>query len=289
MKRVIQGERGRQFLSARRVVIFGDSQMGEGFSLKIAIESLASSGIDMSTAAIPGSTPRDWYYILRDLDPTRARYNVIVLPIHSYGRSGDDDSMAERLDDLDYVIGNLKLRDLATFPLSFPSWSSRWSVFRGSLFKGIIYRRDLRDFLVHPRQRIELVKAYREHGWGWGYAYTGRNETLVGLKYDPVTTKIDFPPTISPNVQELVRSRLAAESALHKSGGTYLKRWLNAIEQLYQGRDVRFVLVRMPQYPLHISSPIAQTTDPESIISNLSRDPPQYRDRRTHFRLARTA
>jgi hypothetical protein len=52
----------------------------------------------------------------------------------------------------------------------------------------------------------------------------------------------------------------------------YLKHWLGAIESLYRGKDVRFVLYRMAQHPIHIALREPAIPDADSAVNCLRRD-----------------
>src|SRR5207248_11286603 len=106
-------------------------------------------------AGVGGASMRNWYYMLRDLDPDRSRFDVIVLPLHGYPDLDyvDYPTNADRELDIRYMIGRQRLSDIPRLSASCPSWARRMDVLRESLFEGLVYRRDLREFLRDPPTR----------------------------------------------------------------------------------------------------------------------------------------
>ena len=58
--------------------VLGDSRIGEGFSARTA-EAATGGAMRFRNIAVAGSTPRVWYYLLRDADPERKRFPIVVL------------------------------------------------------------------------------------------------------------------------------------------------------------------------------------------------------------------
>src|SRR5713226_4341081 len=75
----LQNELSRVVTDRNQVLAIGDSRMG--FFPRYANELKPEIGYTFATIATPGSTPRCWYYMLRDADPTRRRYSAIVIAV----------------------------------------------------------------------------------------------------------------------------------------------------------------------------------------------------------------
>ena len=115
------GKAGAETAGDNLVVTLGDSRMV--YSPKGVDQRPGQTGYVVRTAAVPGSDPRAWYYMLRDLDPTARRYRAIVFGVDDYDmRTGlynpDDDIRA-----LHYCMTRLRserrastLRDRFTAP-----------------------------------------------------------------------------------------------------------------------------------------------------------------------------
>ena len=59
--------------------------------------------------------------MLRDADPTRRRFAAIVLALDQYSDQDSLDSVQDRLIDLNFVIGRLRVTDCADFAASMKS------------------------------------------------------------------------------------------------------------------------------------------------------------------------
>jgi len=69
---------------------------------------------------VAGSSPRTWYYMLRDLDPTARRYAVVLLPVDDYDDEDRLQQPADEMADLHYAIARLRLADVLEFSASYP-------------------------------------------------------------------------------------------------------------------------------------------------------------------------
>lgn len=68
----IYNEQHREISTPNQVLAVGDSRMS--FRPKAAHEHTAGSGYSFATIMVPGSSPRCWYYMLREVDPGSNRY-----------------------------------------------------------------------------------------------------------------------------------------------------------------------------------------------------------------------
>jgi hypothetical protein len=234
----------------KTVLVVGDSRVGEGFSAKIANQA-ASGGLRFVNAAASGSTPRSWFYLLRELDPDAARYGTIVLALDDYKDEDGTWSWADYPLDLRIAIACLRLSDTFGFAFSFHQAALRWEAFRGALFKGFVYKDDLQAFLANPAARLRKVELYRRNSAVWNYDYEGNPASLAGLAIDWKARALRFPPGLN----EATKSELTAayfRAAAPQQGGKYRYRkdWLGKILERYRGRPTRIVFVRMPRTPL---------------------------------------
>src|SRR5205814_657402 len=67
----------------------GPQVLGIGDSRMLLLPRLSNqltpeTGYTFGNIATPGATPRSWYYMLRDADPTARFYRAIVLAMESY-------------------------------------------------------------------------------------------------------------------------------------------------------------------------------------------------------------
>ncbi len=271
VQQLIRIERERPLPFNRRVLVLGNSQLAEGFSAKTASKPLADSRINIVNAGVPGVTIRDWFYMVRDMDPRATRYNVIVFPRVDYADLDYGDVQANRIQDVAFLVGSLRLTDLATFSFSFPKWKDRWAAFRDSALEGLTYRDDVRNFLRAPKTRIAAMADQRLHGMEWQDGYNGLEQTLAGLQLDRRTGELHFPAGVLSTTQDVIRGRINPQpAAVLGTERAYARRWIEAVENHYRGRDVRFVFFRMPQYPIHIDLPVP---DAASVVNTLGKTP----------------
>jgi hypothetical protein len=182
------------------VVALGDSRLG--FAPKLSNESMPPTGYVLRSAGVAGTGVRDWYYMLRDLDPSANRYRAIVFGMNSY----DDEDVAFHPDDdvrsLHYSIARLRVSDATDFARSFHSLPERWAALRGSLFKGVVYQTDLDEFLSNPKKRIRLVRFTRSGFEEWTYNYLGTEHSMAGLAIDWNILKAKFPADADANQRD---------------------------------------------------------------------------------------
>lgn len=206
------------------VLVLGDSRIAEGFSSERA----NSGGVSFLNAAVPGSTLRCWYYLLRELDPSASRFHAIVLPFDDYEDEDGAWDWADRVLDLRIVVLYLRFGDVWDFARSFPGGSERFEAARGSLLRGFVFKDDVRDFLSHPFSRIEKAEKWRESGVGWVNGYQG-NPGVLPSSYRP-----------------------QGRGMLPQNGryASYRKLWLGRILKRYQGSAVRVFAIRVPRGPV---------------------------------------
>lgn len=250
-----------------RVLLFGDSQMTEGFSAKIA-QQVAGPDWQFVNAAVPGSTPRTWYYMLRAIDPHRDRFTVVALPLPDYddvdipitygGDHWDNDSDREL--DAYWLAGELSLSDVTTFPWTFHSYRRRLRMLAYTLFKGMLLRRDFRQFLDQPAARIVKARLFAMHHDEWENEYTGNPASLEGMRIGWAPLRITLPATVSPAVARSVHDSYERRPEALGYMTEYRKRWLGGIMDFYTGQPVDIVLFRAPQRPIplpeHWTSPM---------------------------------
>jgi hypothetical protein len=145
----LYNERHREIDSPNQVLAVGDSRMS--FVPKAAHEHTSGSGYAFATIMVAGSSPRCWYYMLREVDPGRNRYSAILIPIDDYDDDDWEDT-ATRAQDLHYLAPLLRLSDIVDFSSSFPTWRMRWEAVRGVLLRGWIFQRDFQALRSGPRK-----------------------------------------------------------------------------------------------------------------------------------------
>ncbi len=154
--------------------MLGDSRIAEGFSSRDA-DSVAGNKVHFWNFGMGGTSPRIWYYVLRDADPTRRRFRAIAIALDHYSDEDEFDSRPNRLIDLNFIIGRLRLTDCPDFAASMVSPEFKAKALAGCLFKGIPLRSDAQEFLLNVSDRIKRSKEWRNQGLFYINDYQGRD------------------------------------------------------------------------------------------------------------------
>jgi hypothetical protein len=247
--------------------VFGDSRIGEGFSARAA---RAASGdtVQFRNMGVAGSTPRVWYYLLRDADPERKRFSTVVFGIDHYA-DVDGEDQANRIGDLNYVVGRLRLTDCPEFAFSFHS-EFRSRVLSGCLLRGIPLRDDLHALLEKPSVRFAAAKDWRNKGHGYLDGYGGKPEDVAGLTVDYAARKISYPPGLKDWQRDTVRGTLLPDPVPQVGIlRDYRRKWLGKIVDFYAGSKTRVVFLELPRGPL----PPMESGVPAYVMNELKRRP----------------
>jgi hypothetical protein len=244
---LIRNERLRQAPDRNQVLCVGDSRMG--ILPRMANEHKV--GYWFASIAIGGSTPRCWYYFLRDTDPGARRYAAVVVPVNDYDLRDVPDHLADRLLDVNFVIAHLRVRDLTEFSGSYSSPETRWTAFRDGLIKGLVYERDFQEFLLHPAARLENVRIVREGSAGWAYNFVPENHSLAGLSIDWTTRTIHYPDGLTEPQRNFIRDILLRPDVPQTgANAAYHRYWFGRILDYYRGSGTKLIFIRLPRAPL---------------------------------------
>jgi hypothetical protein len=251
------------------VLVFGDSRVAEGFSGALATSD-AHHRITFWNFGIPGMSARNWFYLLRDADPQRNRFRAIVLSLERYADNDSYDNPPDRVWDLNYSAGRLRLTDCLDFTLSIHRFDRRQTALSGCLFKGLPLRADIHEFLQNPALRLKDAEAWRIHGLEWGNAYTGMPQNLIGLSADFNTKTITFPPGADEPLKQTIRVSVLPQFAPDRGETTgYRKQWFGRIIDRYRGTPTRIIFIEMPRAPL----PVPEADVPPRFIHSVEGAP----------------
>ncbi|MDQ1469619.1 MAG: hypothetical protein QOJ99_1099 [Bryobacterales bacterium] len=230
--------------------VIGDSRIAEGFSARTAGEA-AGDKLHFWNLGVPGSSPRTWYYLLRDGDPDHRRFKAIAFGIDHYSDQDGTNNEANRLADLNYLVGRLRLTDCWDFAQSYPSPEKSRMALTGCLFKALPVRRDVQDLLSNLKERLAAAKEWRNNGHGYIDGYGGKPEDLAGLTVDFEKRTLNFPP----GAKEWQRSAayatiLPAEAPQTGELTVYRKLWIGRILDLYKDSSTRIIFLELPRAPV---------------------------------------
>jgi hypothetical protein len=261
-----------RFRRRHRALVLGDSQIAEGFSAQVADQAGVGPGWEFLNSGVGGVSMRNWYYMVRDLDPDRSRFDVIVLPLRGYADVDDGDIRADRELDIRFMIAHLRLVDLPELCASFLKRDTRMQVLRESLFEGLIYRRDLREFLRNPAARMRHLEDCRAACTDSMYEYPGHSEDLSGLRMDWATFTLQFPPNINPAVEaEMKVSCDFQHWSVRGVERAYRKKWLGRIVDRYRGTRTKILILSLPYRPFPI--PLSWPVDSGSFVVQAAENP----------------
>jgi hypothetical protein len=229
-----------------QILGIGDSRML--LMPRMANEHTAETGYTFGNIATAGASTRSWYYMLRDTDPDAHRYRAIVLALESYDDAEKWGDEADNDADLNYVIARLRLSDLWEYSRSYHDPAQQWRAARGILLKGLVYKRDFEDLLLHPLDRMRYANQSRRDSFMWNYTYNGPPDTVVGYQFDWAAHTLAAPPDAQPDRVETFKTRLLLplppETGVQNR---YMKYWLGKIYEHYRGSPTRLIFLRLPR------------------------------------------
>lgn len=240
---------GRAASAHADVLVLGDSRIAEGFSASLAN---SRGSLRFFNAAIPGSSPRCWFYLLERLDASRWR--TIVVPLDRFEDEDGEWDFADNPMDAAILAGTLTLAGTPGFVASHASAGAKAAALRSALFKGFAFQQDLQRFLASPRSRLEAVAQFRAHAAEWSDGYEGRAERM--------------------NPAALTDRATAPQRGLHHR---YRLRWLAKIRRL---AGDRLIVIRLPRGPVVRALPpdlpsavrvLGLRTGPEDLFEDLER------------------
>jgi hypothetical protein len=251
------------------VLVIGDSRIAEGFSAPIAGTAVHDQ-LHFINFGLPGSSPRVWYYLLRDADPKRDRFSAIVIAFDQYSDQDKLEDPHNRRTDLNYVEGRLGLSDCYDFSQSFSDRERRPGVFSSCIMKGAAFRSDVQDFLADIPSRLDRAKDWRNKGAGYIDGYGGKSEELTGLTVDREKHTIHFPPGVT-DLQTKTIQLTVFPQPVPQTGALrrYRRQWLGGILNLYKDSATRIVFIQIPRAPW----PAPEAAEPARFVESAQRNP----------------
>jgi hypothetical protein len=228
------------------VLAVGDSRI----PLKPASADSAGTAYHFFTIAVPGTTPRCWYYLLRAADPQARRYAAIVIPFDTYDDRNWEDLRVREMD-LRYLAPLVSFRDLFDFSLSYPDWPLRGQAAATVLFKGLIYREDLQDYLVRHRSRDTVLRDLQRRPSGWRYDSPWDSLSLAGMSVDWRARVVQLPEYLNPKKSAEIREVLLTDQPPPSAEfAAYRRMWFGKIVEHYRGSRTRLIFVRLARGPV---------------------------------------
>lgn len=238
--------KGQYRPGARNVLVMGDSRVAEGFS-----GSLAGAGSDIVfiNIAVPGSTPRTWYYLLREIERRGYPFEAVLVGMlyRPVGSVLSDWPLAPVQDAA--LIG---LSDLSTYPASYTTDPMRARARQAVLFPALTMRGDTLDLLQSPLRRWRQIFKMRPGYLAAVPLYPGREQQMPQLTF-AVGEVLDW-GVASEAERALAQAHLAElaapiDPAILDANARYLTHWLGAMTALAQRNDARLIVFPLPRGP----------------------------------------
>jgi hypothetical protein len=232
------------------VLVVGDSRIAEGFSVRVA-DSAVNRRLHFWNFGMAGTTPRVWYYALRAADPTRRRFAAIVVELDKYSDGDWFSASEDRISDQNFLVMQLGLSDCASFASSLNDVTLERHALLGCLFRGVVLRPDVQDFLAHPKARLVRASDWLNNGLRYITDYSGKPESLQGLTADWTNRTVHFPDGVSEATRANV-IRFAIPEQVKNTGALarYRRRWLGGILDRYKDSPTRIIFFQIPRGPL---------------------------------------
>lgn len=242
----LSNEIRREKNGPNQILAIGDSRMG--FFPRFANQ--MNLGYTFATIATPGTTPRCWYYMLREADPHAGRYAAILIPFEDYDDVETWEDHAERVSDLHYLIPLLRWSDIPEYAGSYHSADLKFKAALGIALKGTVYKTDFEDLLIHRKFRLAYAAQARRDSHQWFYDFKDTDQNVSGIVIDWKKKKLTAPPNIPPGEVDAFKTRLLEPYPEHTGRrSAYLTYWLLRICDLYRGSKTRLIIFRLPRGP----------------------------------------
>jgi hypothetical protein len=242
-------ERQREPSHRKDVLVIGDSQVGEGFWAGLANSNSPQSDLYFVQGGIPGATLRVLYFYQKILDPNRDRYKAIVICLPTYRKksSTEAEHLNDRMLDADFLLPVVGAREYLDFSSTYTTEEKRLEVASKVLVHGMSYKLDFQNLVFHPFMRMRLVAWRRWIKDRVALDYAGRDESMVGLRYDSRTGAIQFPDRLSEGERALVTDYLLHPGAVDADHyDEYSRQWIERFIERYRGTQTTLVFVRLP-------------------------------------------
>jgi hypothetical protein len=238
------------------VLVVGDSRVGEGFSRQIANATVGDqNGLNFISLGMAGTTPRVWYYLLREIDVKRDRFSTIVLVLPTLRSDEIDELMPDRILDTAYLAPFLRIADYPEYADSFISEKARRDATLKTIFPPLALQRDVAGFLAHPLNRYKKSQLWRNEYPEWAAKYVGNLDAMPLLNDEQLRGNQNLPLNLAPTKNQELASYLELKRHLDVKLGTQLanarfySEWLAKIAARYSGRSTRILIALAPRGP----------------------------------------
>jgi len=230
------------------VLVLGDSRVGEGFSSRLA-QSVAPS-LNFVNVAVPGSRPRTWYYLLREMRQRDVPFDAVVVGV-PYRHLGGGVLADWRLD-ATFMAPLVGLGDAWSFPDTFASDSMRHRAMQTVWLPALTMQKDFQALVSAPLKRWRSLRSKRwwlENGAG----YEGRDERMPELVFNagsPGQWQVVDWKDATDKQRQIVESHLQDLAyAPRAENDEFLGEWLEKVLELTREAGVPLIVYPNPRGP----------------------------------------
>jgi len=237
----------------KNVLILGDSRIGEGFSARIANEIGTPHGFNFIGLGLPGTSPRVWHYVLRDLDPQRINYHAIFMMAATLRDDDTYEDFLNRSIDTAYIAPLFDWTDILSYPQSFSDPKAAQSATNAVAFPSATYKSDVLGFVKAPIKRVKKVYQWRTDYPSWLTAYPGRTEKLPPVKAPFASNRVlaQLNGSSKSALEEYFQLYQNAKPQPAEHMFAYRSKWFGQIAQQYAATAVSVGVFLIPRGPYH--------------------------------------
>jgi hypothetical protein len=237
----------------RNVLVLGDSRIGEGLSTQLADAASERADLHFVNGSVPGTHPRVWNYLLRQIDPAADRFAAVALMVDYDSRYSRTDYVNSPLD-ISYTAPLLRIADSREFPRSFTAQDLRERALRAIWLPLQGLHDDARDFLAHPLERVHEIRSVRPKWIRFVGSYQGRGavlpaleiDTRTGMPKDEAALPVEWREVLADYFVNLQKTASPQRAAANQA---YQREWVGRIAARYRARGVPVIIFSMTRGP----------------------------------------
>ncbi len=230
------------------VLVFGDSRVGEGFSSVVAQAS--APGLNFVNVAVPGSVPRTWFYLLREIQRQNLPFDAVVVGVSYRHLAGGE--LADWSLDATFMAPLVGIGDAQSFPITFASDAMRQRAARTVWLPALTMQKDVQSLLSAPEPRWKSLK--KKRWWFENQAnYPGLDERMPQLEFvqgKPGEWRVADWKDTTDKQRNAVETHLQGLSYGTKpQNDVFLGQWLGQLLQLTRKAGVPLIVYPYPRGP----------------------------------------
>lgn len=226
------------------VLVFGDSRLTEGFSQATA--KATTPGRNFVNVAVPGTTARTWFYLLRKMQRDEVPFDAIVIGV-LYRPLGAGHWADWPLDPA-FMAPLTDLRDALEFPASFNDPAIRRRAQHTLWLPALQMQKDTQALLNSPHERRRSLRGKRWWLENIGN-YPGREGSMPVLEFDAQGRVVDWGDA-TPEQRQYIRNHLAVLAQVPTpENEAFLEHWIGRILALARQNQARLIFYPLPRGP----------------------------------------